>query len=206
MTDFGHNGPYRDYIATPDVHTAMAGILSRSGLGGREPLMPPAGLDDEWCVITVRDSEDWERLCRAVGDGEMARDARYLRPEDRRAASSSIDVWLSAWTARLPPREVQTILQNAGVPAGMMLRVPELGADPHLTARHYLKVLEQPGIGTVAVENAPFIAKRIPEPDIRPAPLMGERTREVMTSLLGMSDAEVTELVERDVLEEARTE
>ena len=44
ITDFGQTGPYRDWVATDWTLLAMGGVLSRSGLPGREPLMPPGDL------------------------------------------------------------------------------------------------------------------------------------------------------------------
>jgi crotonobetainyl-CoA:carnitine CoA-transferase CaiB-like acyl-CoA transferase len=44
ITDFGRSGPYRDWIATEPVLTAMGGVLCRSGLPGRQPVLPPAGI------------------------------------------------------------------------------------------------------------------------------------------------------------------
>src|SRR6476646_4315069 len=41
ITDFGQTGPYRDWVATDWTLLAMGGVLSRSGLPGREPLVPP---------------------------------------------------------------------------------------------------------------------------------------------------------------------
>lgn len=44
ITDFGRTGPYRDWVATDWVHQAMAGVLSRSGIPGQRPLLPPETL------------------------------------------------------------------------------------------------------------------------------------------------------------------
>ena len=41
ITDFGLDGPYRDFVATNDVMTALGGLLARSGEVGRPPLLPP---------------------------------------------------------------------------------------------------------------------------------------------------------------------
>jgi crotonobetainyl-CoA:carnitine CoA-transferase CaiB-like acyl-CoA transferase len=41
ITDFGRTGPLRDWHGTSDVHLALSGALARSGLPGREPLLPP---------------------------------------------------------------------------------------------------------------------------------------------------------------------
>ncbi|MDT7550448.1 MAG: hypothetical protein QOE84_2842, partial [Actinomycetota bacterium] len=42
LTDFGQAGPYRDWVASEQVHMALGGVLSRSGLPGEPPLLPPA--------------------------------------------------------------------------------------------------------------------------------------------------------------------
>ncbi|MDP9792971.1 crotonobetainyl-CoA:carnitine CoA-transferase CaiB-like acyl-CoA transferase [Catenuloplanes nepalensis] len=41
VTDFGLTGPYRDWQGSEAVHLALGGVLSRSGLPGRTPLLPP---------------------------------------------------------------------------------------------------------------------------------------------------------------------
>jgi len=44
VTDYGLTGPYRDWQATEWTHLALGGVLSRSGLPGREPLLPPGSM------------------------------------------------------------------------------------------------------------------------------------------------------------------
>ena len=51
ITDFGRTGPYAAWQATDAVLTAMTGVLSRSGLPGREPLIPPADIALETAAV-----------------------------------------------------------------------------------------------------------------------------------------------------------
>jgi crotonobetainyl-CoA:carnitine CoA-transferase CaiB-like acyl-CoA transferase len=44
VTDFGQSGPWRDRTATDEVHLALCGMLSQSGLPGLPPLLPPVNL------------------------------------------------------------------------------------------------------------------------------------------------------------------
>ena len=44
ISDFGQTGPYRDWAGTDWVHMALNSELSRSGLPGQAPLMPPGQL------------------------------------------------------------------------------------------------------------------------------------------------------------------
>jgi crotonobetainyl-CoA:carnitine CoA-transferase CaiB-like acyl-CoA transferase len=58
ITDYGQTGPYRDFVATNDTHIALGGVLCRSGLPGKPPLLPPGELAFEasavqaaWCAL-----------------------------------------------------------------------------------------------------------------------------------------------------------
>jgi crotonobetainyl-CoA:carnitine CoA-transferase CaiB-like acyl-CoA transferase len=64
--------------------------------------------------------------------------------------------------------------------------------------------MHQPGLGEeVVMENGPTRAERMQDPDVRPAPFRGQHTREICRSLLGLSDREISALVDEGVLEEA---
>ncbi|GAB3282402.1 CaiB/BaiF CoA-transferase family protein [Parahaliea aestuarii] len=51
ISDFGNSGPCAHYLGSNPVHMAMAGITARSGLKGREPLLPPGQLTCESASI-----------------------------------------------------------------------------------------------------------------------------------------------------------
>jgi crotonobetainyl-CoA:carnitine CoA-transferase CaiB-like acyl-CoA transferase len=72
VTDFGRTGPYADYIATDATLAAWGGVLSRSGMPGRPPLLPPAGI----VAQTVAVHAAWAALVAYVkrlqtGAGEL---------------------------------------------------------------------------------------------------------------------------------------
>jgi magnesium chelatase subunit I len=163
----------------------------------------PCAGDDEWCVVTVRDDDDWRRLRDALGNPQWTADPDLAGTTGRLARRTEIDEHLTRWTRALPPREVTATLQAAGVPAGFMQRPEEFEDDPQLQARDFLSMLEQPGLEPRAVDNAPFRSQRIPAPAKIPAPEPGEHTREICTGLLGLMTDEVDRLIASGVLEEA---
>ncbi|MFV3411217.1 CaiB/BaiF CoA transferase family protein [Pseudomonas sp. NY15436] len=70
-SDFGLSGPYRDYQASSAVHSAMAGILCRSGKPGLAPLLPPTSLAWESAAIQqawVALLGYWQALQTGAGD------------------------------------------------------------------------------------------------------------------------------------------
>jgi crotonobetainyl-CoA:carnitine CoA-transferase CaiB-like acyl-CoA transferase len=166
-------------------------------------VFPCAG-DDEWCVITVRDDSDWRRLGGALGDPEWAGAPEMATTEGRRRAAAGIDARLSAWSRERSPVEVTRTLQAAGVPAGFMRRVTDLTEDPHLAARRFVRTLHQPWVEKpVLTENGPCLSLGMAEPDLRPAPLLGQHTREVCERVLGMTPPEIEALFSAGALEEA---
>ena len=162
------------------IGTLLVAEALGAGAGQATSHVYPCAGDDEWCVVSVRDDEDRRRLEVVLGD------------ED-----------LSTWTRARPPREVAATLQAAGVPAGFMQRADEYEDDPQLQARDFFRVLQQPGLEPMTVDNAPFRSERIPEPQCAPAPELGEHTREVCAELLGMSAAEIERLIVSGALEDS---
>jgi crotonobetainyl-CoA:carnitine CoA-transferase CaiB-like acyl-CoA transferase len=181
------------------------GTIDATGNAGRHAapwgVYPCAG-DDEWCVVTVRDDDDWRRLCAALGDPDWAAGEDLATVPGRLARRTEIDEHLTAWTRERPPRAVTATLQDAGVPAGFMQRDTDYEDDPQLQARDFFRVFEQPGLKPVTIENAPIRSERIPAPANTPAPEPGEHTREICITLLGMDADEVARLLADGVLEE----
>jgi crotonobetainyl-CoA:carnitine CoA-transferase CaiB-like acyl-CoA transferase len=182
----------------PDAVQAMGNASRHAAPWG---IYPCAG-DDEWCVVTVRDDDDWRRLRSAVGDPEWAQGEDLATTTGRLARRAEIDGHLTAWTRQRRPREVTATLQAAGVPAGFMQRAAEYEDDPQLRARDFLRTFEQPGLEPLAIEHAPFRSELIPAPANKPAPEPGQHTREICTGLLGMDPDDVDRLVASGVLEE----
>lgn len=71
LSDFGMTGPYKNFTGSEAVHLAMATVLSRSGVNGSDPLLPPGELASEtaaiqasWALLLAY----WQRLHTCQGD------------------------------------------------------------------------------------------------------------------------------------------
>lgn len=167
-------------------------------------VFPCAG-DDEWCVVEVRDDDDWRRLCGALGRPELTSDPRFATASAREQSREFTDELVRNFTSRYSPREVSARLQAHGVPAGFMQRLDEYADDPHFAARGLLQVMHQPGLPEpLLTENAPARTRGLADPDVRPAPFLGEHTRSTCHRLLGLDDTEIDALLAAGVLDEWR--
>ncbi|MDA8047917.1 MAG: CoA transferase [Actinomycetota bacterium] len=175
-------------------------------LGNRREQGAPWGVyqcagEERWVVITCRHDDDWGALRKALGDPDWAAAAAFATVEGRRAAHDLIDSHLSDWTGARSDRDAMGILQSFGVPAGMMNYASDEPDDPHLQARGYLAEVDQPGVGRMILEGPAFQGSAMDRPYIAPAPWLGEHTRAIAVSLLGLDAARADELIHSGVLE-----
>ncbi|TAM65213.1 CoA transferase [Mycobacterium sp.] len=166
----------------------------------------PAGIyrctgEDAYCAVTVQGDDDWAKLAKVIGRPEFADKAEYATAADRVAHRGELDALVQDWIAPLTPRDAQERLQAAGVAAGAAVHVKDLLSEPHLAARHQLGELDQPGHEEpLEAFMGPALFENIPEPLLRAAPAMAADTRDICRDLLGMSAAEIDELVTAEVL------
>jgi crotonobetainyl-CoA:carnitine CoA-transferase CaiB-like acyl-CoA transferase len=135
--------------------------------------------DDEWCVVTIRNSADAEAAAR-IADGAPLAD--WLRERDG--------------------REAMETLQAAGVPAGTMLRAADLPTFDYFVERRFYCTVSHPHIKeTFTVEATSVRSERLPDPPQNPGPLAGENTEQIAREELGLSANEIKRLCEAKVLE-----
>lgn len=172
--------------------TAAARPVEAGQDGGPYGVFPCAG-DDEWCVVDARDPEHLERLAGVLGKPEVA---------DGALSAGEIDAVIRDWTAQRTPAEVGAQLQAAGVPAGPMLRLPEQLTDPQLGARGSFRSMPHPHLRQPIPTNARVAHfSTVPDPPLAPAPLVGEQTREIAATLLGLASDDIERLVQDRVLQ-----
>jgi crotonobetainyl-CoA:carnitine CoA-transferase CaiB-like acyl-CoA transferase len=175
-------------------------------LGNRHSSMAPHGRysctgDDQWVTVAVADDAQFGALCRAMGRPELASDTRFADVVSRYRNQDELDGIVGEWTRQRSPAAVTEMLQAAGIAAAPVLSIPALFDDPHLRARGFWESVSHPDAGTWDVDGVPWRLSRSPAYIRLPAPRFGEHNDYVLQGLLGLSEAEVRELVEAGVIE-----
>ena len=184
-----------------------AGIPSLSYDGNRHPRMAPHGAypcegEDRWVAIATATHDEWSSLCAVIGRRDLADDARFATLPDRKANEDELDELVGEWTRGHSHVEAAELLQAAGVAAAPVEDGRDLvDGDEHLRARGFYVSLDHPAAGATMHEGVAVRLGATPGGVLRPAPLLGEHTAEVLTELLGMSQPEIDELVTAGVLE-----
>lgn len=155
--------------------------------------------DGRTVVIAANGESNFERLVRAIGRPELARDSRFVGNENRVGHAALLDAAIGAWVAERTSAEVVEVLAAAAVPAGPVQSVADLFADPQVAARGLLE--------TVDVDGKPLrLAAVVPRLGDTPAATewagsaLGAHNREIYGGLLGLSDDELARLVNEGVI------
>jgi crotonobetainyl-CoA:carnitine CoA-transferase CaiB-like acyl-CoA transferase len=113
--------------------------------------------------------------------------------------ADAIDACMDAWLADKSKFDVVRLAQELRLPFTEVLTPEEILNDPHLEARHFLVELPHPVAPPAQQPGAPALLSATPWRHQR-APLLGEHTDEVLTTLLGLDPTAVTALREQGVV------
>jgi crotonobetainyl-CoA:carnitine CoA-transferase CaiB-like acyl-CoA transferase len=174
-------------------------------IGNGHPLMVPHGVypcrgEDMWVALAVSSDGEWRGLCRAIGQPELAQDARFATLPGRRRNQAALDELISAWTRDRDHYEAMHVLQAHGVPAGAVLTGGEVIADPHLEARHFWDTVDHPEAGRYRQVSTPWRLAKNPRRVTSPAPGLGEHNGYILGDLLGLSIQEIEALEAQGII------
>ena len=155
----------------------------------------PTADDDEWLTIACPTDEAWRSLAATI-DPSLVDDQRFTTTEARKANETQLDALIAAWTSTGERWDLTHRLQAAGVAAMASIAPLELWrGNPQLEALGMLERPAHPVTGDHAVAGIPWKLHGMANGLRRPAPMLGQHTREVLTDLLGYSPDEVEALL-----------
>jgi len=185
----------RGQLVQTSLLEAMVGVLSwgagmyfESGAapgpsGQHHPLSSPYGrfrVGERWLNVAAANDAIWERLARAVGRPEWLADPRFAGVLERVRHRDELTRELEAALAGESVEHWVARLNAAGVPAGPVLDMAEVFADPQVLAREMLVELEHPEVGRFRTTGIPVKLARTPGRIERRPPLHGEHSEEVL--------------------------
>jgi formyl-CoA transferase len=135
----------------------------------------------------------WGPICDLIGKPEWKTDPDYATPPARLPRLKHIFATIEAWTMTKTKFEVMDICNQHDIPVGPILSMKEIAEDQSLRATGTVVEVDHPGRGKyLTVGNPIKMSDSVTE--VKRAPLLGEHTEEILTKVLGYSDAEVGEI------------
>ena len=174
--------------------------------GNRLDYAAPHGIyrcqgDDRWCAIAVFTDEEWGNFYKVIGDPSWAKEIKFSTLLSRKQNEDELDKLVEEWTIKHTPEEVMSLLQAAGVPAGLVANLKDMTEDPQL--RHYkcFQELDHPEMGKLSIYHPPgFTLSKVKHEFARP-PLLGEHNEYVYTKILGIPDEEFVQFIQEGVFD-----
>ena len=209
-------GQFVDISQTQATSSTIPEVLmdfsanGRSGhrIGNQDIVMSPHGCypcrgADRWVTIAVATDEEWQAVCRVLGQNGWAADPRFEDSLSRWKNRDELDALIGTVTSTWDAHELMHALQKDGVAAGAVLDSKDLLFDPHLGQRNFYEVVthhESTGIPPLPYAGRPWKLSKTPAVNSQPAPLMGEHNNLVLSGLLGKTAEEMAELEEAGII------
>src|ERR1700681_574894 len=175
---------------------ALATGKAPGPMGTGHPLNAPYqafAVADGWITVGAANQGNWLRLVEALCAPELGDDPRFLNNAGRMRNLSALNAALTPLFKHRSSAEWLGRLEQAGVPAGPVLDVHQMHADPHALAREMIVETMHPTAGKVTSIGLPIKFSETPGSVRRAAPVLGQHTREVLREH-GFSDAETDQM------------
>ncbi len=179
-----------------------AGVIrepSGSTVTGIVPTNTYRCFDGKYVVIGGNGDSIFQRLMISAGYPDLAEDPRLATNPGRVEHEAEIDRVLADWCGRNNSPDILQILEEARVPAGPIYNVEDMIHDEHFQARD---LFEQVEINGKPLKIPAILPKldRTPGQTRWPGPELGSHNRQVLGSLLGLSENELSSLARDGVI------
>ena len=172
--------------------------------GGNPPanIFPckPGGPNDYVYIYTSRANPNhWTKLLEVIGRTDLNDNPKFNTREARVENEKELDEIITAWTRQRDKYEAMNLVGAAGIPAGALRDTLELSSDPDFVKRRVFQPIQHPGVGAFKALSWPvsFDGQKV---TVKPAPLLGANTNEVLTDWLGFTPDQLSTLTAEKVI------
>jgi glutaryl-CoA transferase len=182
-------------LPDPAAYYFSSGVRPRR-VGNRNENVTPAEAfkaADGFLNVVILNPEQYEKFCRALGDEALVSEPRFATNAARIENHPAFKARVEAAMAKRPVADWVERLVGVGIAAGPIYEFDQVFEDAQVRHLGMVQEVEQPGLGAIRMLGFPFAVGGTRPPVRRPAPRLGEHTREVLGEL-GLSASEIDRL------------
>ncbi len=154
---------------------------------------------DGWINIGGANQANWERIAEVLGHPEWRDDARFATNSARMQNVDALTAMMDAVLGTRTKDEWIAAFDAAGVPVGPVHSIAEALAHSQTLARGMVVDLVHRHAGPTKALGCPIHFSLTPTAVTRPAPLLGQHTRELLAAY-GYDDAAIDALIAEGVV------
>jgi crotonobetainyl-CoA:carnitine CoA-transferase CaiB-like acyl-CoA transferase len=151
-------------------------------------------------MIAVGNDSQFVKLCEILNRPDLSSDSRFKTNPDRSRNRLTLVPLLADILKTRRVSQWYADFDAAGVPSGPINQFSQVFADPQIMHREMLLHMPHPTVGEIPQVANPVRFSATPVKYLRPPPLLGEHTTEVLREVLEMDDASIAELQQRKVI------
>jgi formyl-CoA transferase len=188
LTEFAHKGVVRERSGNKLLRAAPSNVYQTG--------------DGKWIAIGGNGENVFRRLAAAMGMPELAADSRFTDNRVRVANHDALDAIVARWTGAHTLAEIQRSLDAAGVPAGPVMSIADIAADPQFQARGMVARAPDARMPEGAV-IMPGIVPRLTATPGQITHAGGEPSADnqaILGALLGLDAATLEQLIESGII------
>lgn len=160
---------------------------------------------DGHILLAIGNDSQFRTFCDRIGRTDLAADARYATNAARVDNRASLIPILQKVLSERPATDWIALFAAAGVPCGPINDLAAAFADPQAIHRGLKTELPHARLGTVPAVKSPLNFSAAETAADRGPPVLGEHTIAALKSVLGLSSAEIADLVQAGIVEAADT-
>jgi crotonobetainyl-CoA:carnitine CoA-transferase CaiB-like acyl-CoA transferase len=190
------------------VRTNVASAIYDHTTWSRVPDRPPAlgrlQCSDGYVVALLMENHHWRGLVELMGNPEWASGPEWDTMYYRAGHLMEIAPQIAEWAIQQKKEYVHHEGAAKGFAIGSVYSAEEVMNWRQHAARNYFVEVEHPEAGKARYAGWPYKMPASPPKVRRPAPLLGQHSREVLQDVLGLSSQEVARLCREKVVWETR--
>ena len=156
--------------------------------------------DGKLMLIAANQDTVFKRLAAAMGRPELAEDERYATHSARGRHMRELDGLIADWTVTIDREDLEEILNEHGVPCGLIYRPPEMLADPHFQAREAIVDVPDPVFGSLKMQNVAPRLSATPGEIRHGGPELGADNDYVYKELLDIAEGTLEDYRQRGII------
>ncbi|WMI82299.1 CaiB/BaiF CoA transferase family protein [Anaerotignum sp. MB30-C6] len=181
------------------VNYTIGGFIPERN-GNVDPSIAPFDVfdcKDGFVALGVGNDRLFHKFCKAIGHPELIEDPRFTN-NDLRCNNYIPDLQnlIREWCKDFTKSEIETIMDEAGIPCGPVLNVKEAIEHPHIKAREMMVHCEHPTAGDQYFQGCVVKLSETPGGVETSSPLLGQHNGEIF----GLTKEEVEKLKAEGVM------
>ena len=151
-------------------------------------------------AVAVGTDAQFRKLCQLLERPELATDQRYVTNPARVQHRAELVALLQSLFVQRPALEWETLLTDLDIPAGTIKTLDRVFDDPHTLALEIVQEIQHPTAGPLKMVASPLHLSATPAAIVRPPPLLGEHTAELLQELLDYNEVDIIKLRKQNVV------